>query len=160
MWNISGKGGQFTMKWMTKTFDQLTTYELYNILKVRTDIFVVEQNCAYPEIDGHDEASLHLFSLQDGEIAAYARLVPAGEKYEQASIGRVLVVPSKRKSGLGRELVAEAITKIIAEWDAKEIKLQAQSHLQTFYGSFGFQPISGIYDDDGIPHVDMLLTVR
>lgn len=148
------------MKWMTKSFSELTTIELYQILKVRTDIFVVEQNCAYPEIDGHDEASMHLFSLHNGEIAAYARLVPAGGKYEQASIGRVLVVPTKRKSGLGRELVAQAIEKIIEEWDVKEIKLQAQSHLQSFYGSFGFQPISDVYDDDGIPHVDMLLTVR
>ncbi|MFC4410517.1 GNAT family N-acetyltransferase [Chungangia koreensis] len=148
------------MKWITKSFDELTTIELYHILKVRTDIFVVEQKCAYPEIDGHDGVSLHLFSLQNGEIAAYARLVPAGEKYEQASIGRVLVIPAKRKSGLGRQLVSQAIDKIKEEWDVKEIKLQAQSHLESFYGSFGFQPVSEIYDDDGIPHVDMLLTVR
>ena len=148
------------MEWATKSFNELTTEELYNLLKIRVDVFVVEQQCAYPEIDGHDQASLHLLSIQDGEIAAYARLVPAGEKYEQASIGRVLVAPSKRNSGVGRELVSQAIEKIMEEWDAKEIKLQAQSHLQSFYESFGFQPISEVYDDGGIPHVDMLLTVR
>lgn len=148
------------MEWTIKSFDELTTDELYSLLKVRVDVFVVEQACAYPEIDGHDQRSLHLFSIQDGEIAAYARLVPAGEKYDHASIGRVLVSSSKRKTGLGRELMAKAIVTIIEQWEVEEIQLQAQSHLQNFYGSFGFEPTSEVYDDGGIPHVDMLLKVR
>jgi ElaA protein len=148
------------MEWTLKSFDELTTGELYNILKMRVDVFVVEQDCAYPEIDGHDQRSLHLFSIQDGVIAAYARLVPAGEKYNQASIGRVLVTPSKRKSGLGRKLIAQAISVMIEKWEVEEIQLQAQSHLQSFYGSFGFEATSEVYDDGGIPHVDMLLKVR
>lgn len=144
------------MDWMTKSFNALTTSELYEILKARVDVFVVEQKCAYPEIDGHDEASLHLLGIENGELTAYARLVPAGEKYEQASIGRVLVLPAKRNTGLGRQLVAQAISKIEDNWGVNEIRLQAQSHLKDFYGSFGFKPISDEYDDDGIPHIDML----
>jgi len=148
------------MEWIVKEFNQLTSNELYSLLKARVDVFVVEQQCAYPELDGIDEACLHLFHMEDGEVMAYARLVPAGEKYEQASIGRVLVHPTKRKMGLGRVLVQESIDHIVAHYDPKEIRLQAQSHLTGFYASFGFEAISDEYDDDGIPHVDMLLTVR
>jgi len=160
MWKHCRKEGEITMKWTIKSFNELTNNELYELLKLRVDVFVVEQACVYPEIDGHDQNSLHLFSTADGEIMAYARLVPAGEKYEQASIGRVIVAPAKRKLGLGRGLIEKAITTITEAWQVDEIKLQAQSHLENFYGSFGFQATSEVYDDGGVPHVDMLLKVR
>lgn len=146
------------MKWSAKAFSELTTVELYDIFRLRVDVFVVEQECPYPEIDGFDMTATHLYCKENGQYLAYARLIPAGEKYEEASIGRVLVPESVRGNGAGRELVAKSIEYITEEWGEERIKIQAQSYLKDFYGSFGFKPISGEYDEDGIPHFDMLFT--
>ncbi|SEA87368.1 ElaA protein [Thalassobacillus cyri] len=145
------------MEWKQQAFQQLSNKKLYQILKLRVDIFVVEQECAYPEMDGHDEASTHLWVEEDDEIIAYCRLVPAGDKYPYVSIGRVLVNRDYRSQGYAQQLMNKAIAAIKDQGEAKEIFLQGQEHLLHFYSSFGFKEISHVYMDDGIPHVDMLL---
>ncbi|GGN99524.1 GNAT family N-acetyltransferase [Saccharibacillus kuerlensis] len=145
------------MQWHLKSFEQLTGEELYRILGERINVFVLEQACLYPEIDGKDLQSYHLYAEKDGEIAAYCRLLPPGVSYSQASIGRVLVKDSFRGQGLAQELMTRAISFLTEELREQEIKIQAQHYLEKFYTSFGFRSISDVYPEDGIPHVDMLL---
>ena len=148
------------MEWTLKTFDQLSARELYQILMARNAIFVVEQACAYQEIDGNDIESYHL-ALRDGEnLVAYARLLPAGIKYDRPSIGRIIVNEAYRGDGIARELVTKSIAIMIDHWKVEQIKLQAQTYLRHFYQSFGFEETSEDYLDDGIPHVDMLMKVE
>ena len=142
--------------WSIKKFDELSTKELYAILKERTDVFVVEQACPYPELDGKDFASYHLFKEQDGEIVAYLRVLPAGVSYDEASIGRVLVKQNYRGQGLAQQLLEKALCFLEDELHETTIKIQAQDYLRKFYGSFGFEVISETYLEDDIPHVDML----
>ena len=146
------------MDWKTYRFEELTTKKLYEVLKLRVDVFVVEQNCPYPELDNLDQQSIHLLYSENGEVLAYARLVPAGIKYDLPSIGRVIVHKSARGRGLAKKLLERSIHYILEEWEASAIQLQGQVYLQEFYESFGFQSISDSYDEDGIPHVDMKLT--
>lgn len=148
------------MDWKTYRFDDFTARELYSVLKLRVDVFVVEQNCPYPELDNLDQQSIHLLYRENGEVLAYARLVPAGVKYELPSIGRVIVRDDARGRGLAKQLLERSIDYIVGEWQAQAIQLQGQVYLQEFYQSFGFQPISDSYDEDGIPHVDMKLIYR
>ncbi|MFG6120558.1 GNAT family N-acetyltransferase [Thalassobacillus sp. B23F22_16] len=145
------------MEWNQQSFQQLSNQKLYQILQLRVEVFVVEQECAYPELDGHDESSTHLWLESNNDIVAYCRLVPAGDKYPYISIGRVVVNPSYRSQGYARQLMDKAIEVIQTQGNATEIFLQGQEHLRHFYGSFGFEEISEVYMDDGIPHVDMLL---
>ncbi|AQQ52107.1 GNAT family N-acetyltransferase [Planococcus lenghuensis] len=143
------------MEWKAYRFNELTINELHDIFRLRVNVFVVEQNCAYPEVDGLDPHCTHLVAKTGGRIAAYARLVPGGLKGELPAIGRVIVVPEARGTGLGRELVQRSRDFIINEWEEKEIFLQGQSHLEAFYASLGFESVSAEYLDDGIPHIDM-----
>lgn len=142
------------MKWEIKTFNELSLKELYEILKIRVAVFVVEQECAYPEIDGKDEYSWHLTGSENGEITAYARLLPGGLSYEDASIGRVLVNENMRGTGTGRELMERAI-RFLEEKDVEVIRIQAQEYAEQFYASLGFERISEVYLEDNIPHIDM-----
>lgn len=146
------------MEWNLKAFNELNTVEMYTILQERTAVFVVEQNCPYLEVDGKDIESYHLFARLDGEIAAYARILPAGVSYKEASIGRVLVKKAYRGQGLAHDLLKKAIMFIQDDLNETAIKIQAQSHLEKFYASFGFKSISSSYLEDNIPHIDMLLT--
>ncbi|MCM3030704.1 GNAT family N-acetyltransferase [Niallia sp. MER 6] len=146
------------MEWNLKAFNELNTVEIYTILQERTAVFVVEQNCPYLEVDGKDIESYHLFAQLDGEIAAYARILPAGVSYKEASIGRVLVKKAYRGQGLAHDLLKKAIMFIQDDLNETAIKIQAQSHLEKFYASFGFKSISSSYLEDNIPHIDMLLT--
>ncbi|HEY4623819.1 MAG TPA: GNAT family N-acetyltransferase [Solibacillus sp.] len=145
------------MNFTLKTFNQLTNTELYNILQERTNVFVVEQNCPYPEVDGKDVQSYHLYKEDNGEIVAYLRILPPGVSYAELSIGRVLVKKEYRGQKLARELMAYALQFIEEELNETTVKIQAQDYLRNFYSSFGFEAISEVYLDDGIPHVDMLL---
>lgn len=145
------------MMWYLKAFDELSTKELYAILKERTNVFVVEQNCPYLEVDGKDEASYHLFKETNGDIAAYLRILPPGVSYPQSSIGRVLVKKEYRGQGLAYELMQKGIDFIHTELQQQDIKIQAQHYLHKFYGSFGFKAVSEVYLEDDIPHIDMLL---
>lgn len=139
-----------------KQLDDLSTRELYAIIQAREAVFVVEQACAYQEVDGLDLRSWHLSVLKDGELAAYVRVVEPGLKYEQPSIGRVLTLAKFRSLKIGYALVAEAIRFTEAHYPGTGIRIGAQAHLQKFYGSLGFEPVGDIYDEDGIPHIDML----
>ncbi|MFC6274515.1 GNAT family N-acetyltransferase [Levilactobacillus tangyuanensis] len=137
-------------------FADLTTAELFAIYKLRTEVFVVEQECAYQEVDDLDLTAQHLFSLgTNGQVVAYARIMDEGD---QVRIGRVAVAKSQRGQGAGRDLVAQAIQAATAVApQAQRIVIQAQAYLQKFYASFGFEPVSAVYLDTGIPHIDMVL---
>jgi ElaA protein len=135
--------------------ESLTAAELYEILKARESVFVVEQKCAYQEADGLDPHSWHLSVLLDDELAAYARVVEPGLKYREPSIGRVMTLGKFRHLKLGRTLVAQAIAFTEERFPGQGIRIGAQAHLQKFYGSLGFLPVGDVYDEDGIPHIDM-----
>ena len=138
--------------WHCKPFNALTTTELFHIYQVRVAVFVVEQACAYPEVDEKDLIAQHLFYQENGEILAYARIIPAESAVH---FGRVLVVKTARHLGLGRQLIEKVLTEIQHQWANKPIHIQAQTYLQDFYASFGFKAISEVYLEDGIPHIDM-----
>jgi ElaA protein len=145
------------MSWNLKKFDELTNTELYNLLKERTLVFVVEQNCPYLEVDGKDPFSYHLFKEDNGEIIAYLRILPAGVSYQEVSIGRVFVKKEYRGQRLAEELLTKGLEFIQKELNETTVKIQAQDYLRKFYSSFGFQAITETYLEDNIPHVDMLL---
>ncbi|WP_226585340.1 GNAT family N-acetyltransferase [Halobacillus litoralis] len=147
------------MKWVQKTFNQLSKEELYKILEVRVSVFVVEQSCPYPEVDGRDNECLHIWLENDGGMAAYCRIVPPAEGESYYSIGRVLVIDEHRGTGLAKALMNRAIHVLKDEWKVKHIWLHGQEHLRHFYASFGFKEVSEVYLEDGIPHVDMLMNV-
>ena len=144
------------MEWSIRSFNQLTLQELYTILTLRTDIFVVEQVCPYPELDGKDPDCLHLLGKENGELIAYLRMLPAGLSYASASIGRVAVRPSHRGQGLSREMMEQAITYIGEVWQEEQIQIGAQAYLEDFYRSLGFDCISEPYLEDGISHIEMV----
>ncbi|GKU24669.1 GNAT family N-acetyltransferase [Clostridium folliculivorans] len=144
------------MIWKIKTFNQLTGEEVYKLLKLRSEVFVVEQNCVYLDPDGKDQHSYHLYLEDEGEIVACTRILNKGVAYEQASIGRVIVRKDYRGKSISREMLAKAISFIEENIKETEIKIQAQAYLFDFYGSFGFKAISEEYLEDGIPHIDML----
>ncbi|MFT3694312.1 MAG: GNAT family N-acetyltransferase [Kofleriaceae bacterium] len=134
--------------WSLKAFDDLTTHELYRIIELRERVFVVEQACVYLDADGLDPKCLHLF---DAQITAYARIVPAGVKFADVSIGRVVVAPEARGGGRARELMTRAIAACNGP-----IRIGAQAYLEAFYASLGFARVSENFLEDGIPHLEML----
>ncbi|MFC6290789.1 GNAT family N-acetyltransferase [Levilactobacillus angrenensis] len=143
-------------EFIQKSFSEVTTTELLEIYRLRVAVFVVEQDCAYQEVDDADQVAQHLFR-QDaaGHVLAYARLIP---EPQQVRIGRVVVAPSARRHGAGRELVMTAIQAAQTTYPAaRRIVIQAQAYLQQFYASLGFQPVSDVYLETGIPHLDMVL---
>lgn len=145
--------------WHSIPFSELSTQQLYQLLKLRVDVFVVEQNCPYPELDGKDTLAgvEHLLGYADAELVACARLLPPGTSYDNMSIGRVATKQSARGDGLGHQLIKEALTRCEALWPNKTIDIGAQQHLENFYASHGFETISEMYLEDDIPHVDMRL---
>jgi len=144
------------MIWHDREFAELTVAELYAITVLRERVFVVEQNCAYLDADGYDPVSRHLWGVSDAAIHAYLRIVPAGTKYTEISIGRVITDPEARGTGLGRELMGRGI----AACGNVPIRIGAQAHLEKFYGELGFVRASDLYDEDGIPHIQMLRAPR
>ncbi|WP_144521131.1 GNAT family N-acetyltransferase [Bacillus pumilus] len=145
--------------WTCETFEELTKEDLYLILMERVNVFVVEQTCPYPEIDHRDQEALHLMAKEDGTIVAYCRIFQSGIMYEEASIGRVLVTQAGRKKGYGKMLLSKALEKL-SELGETSVKIQAQAYLKSFYESFGFKAVSDCYEEDGIPHLDMVKTER
>ncbi|MEJ7627111.1 MAG: GNAT family N-acetyltransferase [Ferruginibacter sp.] len=144
--------------WEYKHFNELDTHELYSILKIRNEVFIVEQNCAYLDEDDKDLDAWHLFALKNELIIAYARILAPGVAFAEASIGRVLTIKNYRKNGAGRTLMLHAIEKTLAQYQVNKIKIGAQVYLQDFYTSLGFTATSAQYMEDGIPHMEMLLT--
>jgi ElaA protein len=148
------------VNWQVKAFDQLTLMELHDLLRVRLDIFVVEQDCPYSEIDGKDPECLHVLGTTDsGELIATARIVPAGVIYDEWSIGRVVVKEEYRQFKLGKELMERSIDYCRENTEAKTTKIAAQLYLKKFYTSLGFEQISEVYPWDGIDHIDMRLSL-
>ena len=145
------------MKFEFKSFSELNNDELYDILKLRSEIFVVEQDCVYNDLDGLDKQAVHQFLKKDGEIVAYSRLLKPGTRFPEYSIGRVVVKASERGTGLGIQMMEEAKKFILNEWKATSIKISAQPYLQRFYENLGFKVVSDVYLEDGIPHFGMLL---
>lgn len=144
------------VSWQLKNFDSLTTHELYNILRLRSEVFVVEQNCIFLDMDDKDQVSWHLMGWQDNELAGYTRLVPAGISFAEPSIGRVVTSPRVRGTGLGVDLMKKSIEEIKKLFGDAPIRIGAQFHLKKFYESLGFTQSSEIYDEDGIDHIEML----
>lgn len=144
------------MVWHLKTFEQLTNTELYNILKLRSEIFVVEQNCIFQDIDDKDQRAFHFFTQHEQEILAYTRFFKPGDCYQEASIGRVMVNKTARNTGLGYKLMHESIKQIQKHFGKTPIKIGAQLYLKSFYQNLGFKQISDTYLEDGIPHIYML----
>ncbi|MGG0027699.1 GNAT family N-acetyltransferase [Bacillus safensis] len=147
------------IKWTCQTFEQLSKEDLYLILMERVNVFVVEQTCPYPEIDHRDQEALHLIAKENGTIVAYCRIFQNGIMYKEASIGRILVTQAGRKKGYGKMLLVKALEKL-SELGETSVKIQAQAYLKSFYESFGFKAVSDVYDEDGIPHLDMVKTER
>ena len=144
--------------WIYKQFDDLTPSELYAILQLRNEVFVVEQRCVFQDADDKDQPSYHLMGWENNKLMAYARLVPPGIAYKEASIGRVVTSPAARRSGAGRELMQVAIAACKKLFAINTIRIGAQLYLKNFYGSLGFFPKGEIYLEDGIEHIQMLLS--
>ena len=144
------------MKFEFKPFDELTLNDLYDILQLRSEIFVVEQNCVYNDLDGLDKEAVHLFCKKEGEIVAYSRLLKPGTRFSEYSIGRVVVKQSERGTGLGIEMMQSAKNYMVNELGVQKIKISAQSYLQRFYENLGFEIVTEMYLEDGIPHFGML----
>ena len=143
-------------QWLLKEFEALTPFELYAILQLRNEVFVVEQNCVFQDADDKDQDSWHLMGIQDNKLAAYTRLVPPGVSYAQPSIGRVVTSPQVRGTGIGKELMQHSIEECYRLFGKKPIKIGAQFYLKQFYGSLGFEQVSDIYLEDGIEHIYMI----
>lgn len=141
--------------WVLKKFDDLKPHELYAILQLRNEVFVVEQNCVFQDADDKDGGCYHLMGWQEGRLAAYTRLVPPGHIYKEASIGRVVTAPFSRKKGAGKELMQKSLEILYGLFGNLPVKIGAQLYLKRFYESFGFKQISDVYLEDGIEHIYM-----
>ena len=138
-----------------KPFNKLTTTELYEILHLRSEVFVVEQNCVYQDIDGKDQKAIHVLCYYEGVLAAYSRLFKPNDYFENSSIGRVIVKASHRDKKLGHDLMRTSIEAVQALFEQTSITISAQLYLLKFYESHGFVPVGESYLEDDIPHIQM-----
>ena len=141
--------------WKIKSFEEITTSELYEIIKARVDVFVVEQDCPYPDLDDYDQKALHLWAEQDQKVLAYCRIFNQGIKYPETSIGRVLTTEKGRGKNFGKQLIQYAIETIENRFRTSEIRISAQDYLLRFYSGFGFEDTGKKYLEDNIPHTEM-----
>ena len=142
--------------WTVKKFDELSVQELYAILRLRSEVFVVEQNCVFLDMDNKDQSSYHLMGWENNVLVAYTRLIPPGVIYELGSIGRVITAQAARGNGSGKLLMEKSIEEAQRLFGNVPIKIGAQLYLKEFYNSFGFKQSSDIYDEDGIDHIEMI----
>lgn len=147
--------------WSCLRFNCLSTENLYQILQLRAEIFIVEQDCVYQDVDGFDRGGLHVMGRlpngDDSPLVCYARLLPPGAKYVGASIGRVATKKMARGSGIGKALISKSLKTCRENWPDSAITISAQQYLHKFYTGFGFETESESYDEDGIPHIRMQL---
>jgi len=143
-------------QWHTTAFSQLSLAELYAVLRLRQEVFVVEQNCIYQDLDGLDQQAIHMRCRQGGQLVAYQRCLPPGLNYPESSLGRILVCASARGLQLGQELVQRGIHHNLHNWPQVGIRINAQAYLQNFYSGLGFVASGEAYDEDGILHRQML----
>lgn len=144
------------MNWILKPFTALTLRELYSVLQLRAEVFIVEQNCPYLDPDDKDQKSYHLLGYDKEMLVAYTRILPAGVSFKEASIGRVVTSPKVRGAGIGRLLMQESVNKLYGLFGQVPIRIGAQLYLKNFYASLGFEQVSDIYLEDGIEHIEML----
>lgn len=142
--------------WKIKTFEEFTVPELYQVLKARVDVFVVEQNCPYPDLDDYDQKAIHIWAEENGDVLAYCRVFDKGIKYHETSIGRVLTTENARGKSLGKLLIQYAVETIENRFHTSEIRISAQDYLLKFYAGFGFEDTGKKYMEDDIPHTEML----
>ena len=147
------------IEWQLKSFDELSNGQVYELLKLRSEVFVVEQNCVFLDMDDKDQESHHLLGYLNDQLIAYTRLLPAGLAYEVPSIGRVVTAPSVRRTGAGRLLMTESIRCCEILFGTTSIQIGAQLYLKNFYASFGFRQTSDVYLEDGIEHIYMLRAI-
>ena len=145
------------MKFISKNFIHLSTKELYAILQLRAEVFVVEQDCVYQDIDGKDQKALHILGLKNDKIVAYTRVFKSGDYFDTASIGRVVIAKNQRKFGYGHDLMTASIQAIQIHFRENKITISAQKHLKKFYEFHGFKKVGDEYLEDGIPHIRMIL---
>ncbi|MEZ5013182.1 MAG: GNAT family N-acetyltransferase [Chitinophagales bacterium] len=148
---------QENLFWKIRGFHQLNVFELYGILRLRQEVFAIEQNCVYLDADGRDQFCEHIFGVDDaGKVIAYCRVVQPGVAFTEVSIGRIATHPEHRSTGLGKLLMEKALNFIEDKYGKVHIRIEAQCYLQKFYAHFGFHTIGEEYDLDGIPHIEMV----
>lgn len=146
------------LKIVTKTFKELSTDELYAVLQLRSEVFVVEQNCVYQDIDNKDQKAMHIMGYKSDQLVAYTRIFKPDDYFESASIGRVLVKVGERHSKYGYAIMEASINVIEKTYGETKIKISAQTYLKRFYNNLGFTEVGESYLEDGIPHIQMLKT--
>lgn len=142
--------------WTLSTFEQLLPQQLYALLQLRAQVFVVEQACLFQDMDGLDPRALHLLGSGDAGLIAYARCFPPGVSFAEASVGRIVTHPAARGTGLGHLLLARAMEVIRSQWGEQPVRIGAQARLKAFYQGHGFADVGRPYDEDGIAHLEML----
>ena len=147
------------IEWHQLTFDELTNVQLYAVLGLRSEVFVVEQACVFLDMDDADAQAVHVLGLQEGLLVAYARCFEAGIKFNEASIGRVATRRSVRRSGAGHAVMKKAMACLFERWGIQAIRIGAQAHLEAFYRQHGFEKSGAAYLEDGIRHIEMLRRV-
>lgn len=143
------------MDWFYKTYNELSKDELYALLRLRAEVFVVEQDCPYQDVDNKDQKAIHVFASKNGKVVAYSRVFRAGDYFEETAIGRVTIKQSFRGTGLGKELMEKCIYYIDMHFDSDTIHISAQTYLKEYYQSFGFKQVGKGYLEDDIPHIGM-----
>ena len=144
------------MECIVRTFNELSTDELYQILRLRIEVFVVEQDCVYQDIDNKDQKALHVLGIKDNSVVAYTRIFKPGDYFENASIGRVVVARDQRQYGYGKAIMKTSLQTIEARFPKVSVEISAQSYLLKFYSELGFRPVGEEYLEDGIPHTRMV----
>lgn len=139
-----------------KTFEEFTTKELYDVLQLRSEVFVVEQDCVYQDMDGKDQKALHVIGYKNNKVVAYTRVFRPGDYFEYASIGRVVVDANEREHKYGYEIMQASIEAIKERYNETKIKISAQTYLKRFYNNLGFKAVGEEYLEDGIPHIGMI----
>ncbi|GGW57370.1 ElaA protein [Winogradskyella epiphytica] len=147
------------LKIQVRSFEELSTQELYAVLQLRSEVFVVEQNCVYQDIDGKDQKALHILGFKDDKLVAYTRVFKPGFYFEEASIGRVVVLISERKHHYGYDIMKASIEAIKSRYNETKIKISAQTYLKSFYNNLEFYEVGEEYLEDGIPHIAMLRSI-
>lgn len=144
------------MEIVTKTFNELSNTELYQIMRLRSEVFVVEQDCVYQDLDNKDQKALHVVGSKENEVVAYTRIFKAGDYFKNTSIGRVVVAVDQRKYGYGKQIMEASLEVIKERFPNTIIEISAQTYLLKFYSEMGFERIGEEYLEDGIPHVKMI----
>ena len=148
------------MEIQVRKFSELTSPQLYEMLRLRSEVFVVEQDCVYQDIDNKDQYALHILGYEEGVLAAYTRIFDAGKYFDKPSIGRVIVKMEYRKRNLGHEILRASIETVESVFGKQAIEISAQTYLEKFYNTHGFMAVGETYLEDGIPHVRMIRTVN